>query len=95
MKVTVKEKYVYIVYNSGMYLQARIFEDEDWKTQWKLSPYKSDAKRFNSIQEAREYSGKLGGSRIMRYNQLNGQAEDVEALVKIGPKRRWIERTEI
>ena len=93
MRITPKIRYAYIVGNSGQYLQARTVEFGQ-RTVWLMTIYKSDAKKFNSIQAAREYSGKMGGSRILRYDRLYGRIEDVEEMIKRGPERIWKESRE-
>lgn len=90
MMITPKMRYAYLIMKDGCFYQGRIENDQGEKW-YRFSRSKSDGKRFESIQDARELSGKIGGSRIMRYNKLTGALVDVEELIKCPPARRWRE----
>lgn len=92
MKITPKLRYRYMVQCSGLYYQGldRMQSDpENGKTILKFSRNRSDGKKFDSINAAREVSGKIGGSRIVRVDLLNGDVDDVLELMKEGIVREW------
>lgn len=92
MTISPKERFDYMVERDGEYLVGQVFATgtEGRKPEWRFSRNKSDGKRFGSIQDAREYSGRIGGGRIVRYDKLTGRVADVLALMKEGTERRWV-----
>ena len=83
MKITHKIRYKYMVECSGLYFQCvdQMRTTEGEGPMWKFSRNKSDGKKFDSINAAREISGEIGGSRIVRVDLLNGDVEDVRKLM--------------
>ena len=87
MKMEPKERFTYIIRMGTSYL--RIFKEENGQKYWEFTPYRSDAKKFGSTVEAREYAGEIGGCRIHRYDTVTGTADDVGALIRDGVERDW------
>lgn len=84
MTITPKIRYRYMVKCWRLYFQ---WENEN---ETRLTANKSDAKKFDSIAEAGEVRDKLIGSRIVRYDMLTGNTEDILELMKDHVERRWI-----
>lgn len=90
MNITPKMRYAYLVACAEGYYQAdNIYQQPGEPRSFRTSRYKTDGKQFESILEAREISGEIGGSRILRYDRLTMQTEDVRELMRRGPERRW------
>jgi len=86
MTITPKIRFKYMVECNGLYFQCvdRMKQPVDSAIEdkaWKFSRNKSDGKKFDSINAAREISGEIGGSRIVRVDLLNGDVEDVRKLM--------------
>lgn len=93
MNITPKMRYAYLVACAEGYYQAdNIYQQPGEPRSFRTSKYKTDGKQFESILEAREISGEIGGSRILRYDRLTMQTEDVRELMRRGPERRWTDR---
>ena len=95
MNITAKMKYKYMVEIHGLYYQGAynmpelMDEMEDGKDVMRFSRNKSDGKKFDTISAAAAIGGLIGGSRIVRYNMLNGDVEDVRELMKASVQREW------
>ena len=92
MNITAKMKYKYMVEIHGLYYQGvdRMTQLLDGgPEQMKFSRNKSVGKKFDTISAAGAIGGLIGGSRIVRYNMLNGDVEDVRELMKASVQREW------
>ena len=92
MNITAKMKYKYMVECSGLYYQGadRMTQLLDGGPErMKFSRNKRDGKKFDTISAAAAICGLIGGSRIVRYNMLNGDVEDVRELMKASVQREW------
>lgn len=84
MKITPKIRFKYMIECSGLYyagvdLMRKV--PEGAPAFLRFTRNRSDGKKFDSINAAREVSGKIGGSRIVRVDLLNGDVEDVRKLM--------------
>ena len=92
MNITLKDRFAYIVENSGLYFVAiNIYREEGQKPSYRMSQYKGDGKKFDSIGDAAEVSRLIGGSRIVRYDKLTMQTVTVRDVMRQGVEREWKE----
>lgn len=88
MELTAKQKYKYLVKITGNYITADAVMSNG-AHHFKFSQYKSDAKQYDSILEARQLAKEIGGS-VDRYNVLTGETVDIEKLVRENSEgKRW------
>ena len=88
MKITPKLRYKYMVERSGLYFRCM----DPMRKEQEIPVFcrhRSDGKKFESIAAAREISGKIGGSEIVRVDLLNGDVESIRELMKISSIRNW------
>ena len=87
MKLEQKERYKFIVRNAGLFLQSANRTGEN--TNYRYSVHKCDAKRFDSVMEARELARDVGGA-VDRLDVLTLETVDIMELMKENSAgRRW------
>lgn len=96
MLISSFDRYKYIIErtNESEFFQAfNIYEEDGKKRSIRWCRDKSSAAKFDSLIEAREMIGKVGGGcRIMRYDLLTTESVDVWEEMRAGAERRWIRR---
>lgn len=88
MELTAKQKYKYLVKITGHYITADAVMSNG-SHHFRFSQHRCDAKKYDSITEAQALAKEIGGA-VERYNILNGEAVDVEALIRENSAgKRW------
>lgn len=87
MKLEPKDRYKYIVRNAGLFLQSANRQGEN--TNYRYSVHKCDAKRFDSVIDAREIARAVGGT-VDRIDVITLETVDIMELIKAnGEGKRW------
>lgn len=90
MNIAIKDRFKFIIARDGEYFQAwNIYDQAEERTaRWTGS--RASARKYETIQEAREDAGSFGGSRILRYDMLTTEVVDVWEEMRRRPERRWV-----
>ena len=93
MNISAKDRYRFIIQREdGEYFQAwNIYEEDRERKSARWTASKASAKKYESMLDAREDIGKLGGGiRLLRYDMLTTRTVDVWDEMRRPPERRWI-----